>query len=157
MLQLLSAMAAVAMVVADPCPTTPTTVASKSLPGGQRTDIHWRSHIGMDVVVYWVNWEGNEQSAMVLPAMNKATGGSFAGHSFRVRSYEGTLIKEYTMAEGNVPVTIDVHMCDDLEAEVNQLYSPGREAEFEALAAGVLCSAVTRLIALRATNWTILK
>lgn len=39
MLQLLSAMAAVGLVVADPCPTTTTTVASKSLPGGQRTDI----------------------------------------------------------------------------------------------------------------------
>lgn len=38
----------------------------------------------------------------------------------------------------NVPVTVDVHMCDDLESEVNQLYSPGRGAEFEALAAGTV-------------------
>ena len=40
----------------------------------------WVSNLPFDVVVYWINFEGKEEPAMVLPDGMSQYGGTYAGH-----------------------------------------------------------------------------
>jgi len=120
-------------VNADACPTATEGFNTVTVPGGTSVNVEWHSELAVDAIVYWMNFEGEESAAMVLPAQMEATGGSFPGHAFRVRTYNDELVMEFRVpAEGSGPHNVAVLPCGDTDKDP-ALYPEGKEVEFEAL------------------------
>ena len=51
-----------------------------ALPTAHPHHTEWVSNLPFDVVVYWINFEGKEEPAMVLPEGMTQYGGTYAGH-----------------------------------------------------------------------------
>merc|ERR1719498_1494693 len=91
---------ALAADVVPECPKENPELATKSVPGGSSVNIEWESKLAFDAMINWMNFEGKEDPAIVLPAGLKQIGGSFPGHAFRIKSFNDDLIMEYVVPSG---------------------------------------------------------
>mmetsp|Transcript_15335 Transcript_15335/g.39474 ORF Transcript_15335/g.39474 Transcript_15335/m.39474 type:complete len:474 (-) Transcript_15335:179-1600(-) len=107
--------------------------------GTTQLNLEWISNVPFDAVIYWVNWEGSEEPAMVLSDGMTQYGGTFPGHAFRVRTYSNVLIKEYVVPDvppGQTNIQVHVRPCGNMlerGKEGPALYADGMEEEYQAL------------------------
>lgn len=90
------------------------------------------SRLPVDALVYWVDFEGNENAPVELPALDTAILHSYKDHRFRVRAFtDDLLVQEFIVQSKGIDFIIDP--CGKLVDFKFQLYEEGRDEEFKAL------------------------
>jgi len=128
MIKFLLFASAIAVVAGLQCPKQ-TDGTIKSNPGA-KTDIVFFNHFDEPLSLIWLDFGGVEQDTGMLNPGSE-TRGTYVGHWFRVRTFDGILVMEHEVSE--LKSRVDVNKCD-MPADRKQVLHPeGRDVEFEGL------------------------
>jgi len=111
---------------AQPCPHSSETLVSDST--GAEVTLTWKNSLGADCMIFWIDMDGRETPPTIIRAADTHQGFSYVGHSYRVRTFGGVLIREVKVSPENL--VVEITTCDEAEAAKKYLeFNPQTQNE----------------------------